>query len=74
MKDTQPLASIYTTAHEAGYIAPIIGRKVHRDVASFAGFQLIRSGETISREIAEQAAKLGRLFELTDATRLDASL
>jgi hypothetical protein len=69
MKDKQESSPIMTTRREAGFIAPLIGRTVHADVFGFPGFPLIRAGEVISTDVAERAQAMGRLFELTAATR-----
>jgi len=52
----------------AGFIEPLIGREVLRDVHGYYGFPLIKKGQPVTRNIAEKALSLGRLFELTDAT------
>ena len=51
-----------------GYVEPIIGRVAQRDVQAYFGFPLIKKGDTVTREIAERAQNLGRLFELVAAT------
>ncbi|MBV9849555.1 MAG: hypothetical protein JO250_07690 [Armatimonadetes bacterium] len=51
-----------------GHVEPIIGRVAQRDVQAYFGFPLIRKGETVTRETAERAQNLGRLFELIAAT------
>ncbi len=66
IKDKVPVSA---TRREAGYIAPILGRKSLRDVFGFPGFPLIRAGETITEPIMEKAQAMGKLFELTAATR-----
>ena len=71
MKQTNDLTPLTTTEQrEAGFVVPIVGRTVHSDVIGFPGFPLIRAGETITSEIAEIAQSMGRLFELTAATRV----
>ena len=51
-----------------GYVEPIIGRVAQRDVQAYFGFPLIKKGDTVTRETAERAQNLGRLFELVAAT------
>jgi hypothetical protein len=51
-----------------GYVEPIIGRVARRDVSAYFGFPLIKKGETVTRQTAERAHNLGRLFELIAAT------
>lgn len=52
----------------AGFLEPLVGRVVLKDVHGYYGFSLIRKGQIITRNIAEKALSLGRLFELTEAT------
>lgn len=56
-----------TTA--AGFVAPVIGRKVLRDVDGYYGFPLIRKGEVITEAVYNRAQHLARLYELIAATR-----
>jgi hypothetical protein len=51
-----------------GYVDPIIGRVVHRDVLGYFGFPLIRKGETVTPEIFARAQNISRLFEIQAAT------
>ena len=51
-----------------GYVDPIIGRVAHRTVSGYFGFPVIKAGQTVTKEIAERAQNLGRLFELIAAT------
>ena len=68
MNNSKEVAPISAGSSDAGYVVALVGRTALRDVAGFPGFPLIRSGETVTREIAERALKMGRLFELTSAT------
>ena len=52
----------------AGFLEPVVGRVALRDVTGYYGFPLIKAGQTVTRNIAEKALSLGRLFELTEAT------
>ena len=51
-----------------GYVDPIIGRTAHREVLGYFGFPLIKKGQVVTREIADRAQNLSRLFELICAT------
>jgi len=68
MNEPKSTSSIVTVRQDAGFVVPIVGRIVQCDVFGFPGFPLIRSGEKITQEIAERAASMGRLFELTAAS------
>jgi hypothetical protein len=68
MNEPNSVSSIVTTRQDAGFVVPIIGRTANSDVLGFPGFPLIRAGEQITREIAERAQAMGRLFELTAAS------
>ena len=68
MNDTKDISPIVTDFQEAGFIVPLVGRTVKRDVIGFPGFPLIRAGQQVTREIAERALTMGRLYELTAAT------
>ncbi len=70
MKESNGLTPLPSDRREAGYLVPIIGRTVRRDVTGFRNFPLIRSGEVITAEIAERAQAMGRFYELTEATRV----
>ena len=54
-----------------GYVDPIVGRTAHRDVLGYFGFPLIRKGQVVTREIAERAQNVSRLFELQAATEVE---
>lgn len=72
MKKTENMTPFAGDPREAGFVVPLIGRKVVRDVVgAFPGFPLIKEGETVTREIVERASRMGRLFELTDATGVE---
>jgi hypothetical protein len=51
-----------------GFAEPFIGRIAQRDVEGYFGFPLVKKGETVTREIAERAHSMARLFELIAAT------
>jgi hypothetical protein len=53
---------------EAGFIAPIIGRKALQSVNGYYGFSLIREGDTVTKSHVDRAQSLGRLYELIAAT------
>lgn len=50
-----------------GHVEPLIGRVAQRDVLGYFGFPLIKKGQTVTREIAERAQNMARLFELIEA-------
>jgi hypothetical protein len=53
----------------AGFVAPVVGRKVLRDVPGYYGFPLIKAGEVITETIYNRAHQVARLYELIAATK-----
>ena len=69
MADSSAVDLALTDDHTlAGFLEPLIGRVALREVKGYYGFPLIKAGQTVTRNIAEKALSLGRLFELTEAT------
>ncbi len=71
MQNNSDISPIITDGKQAGFLTPIIGRKALRDVTGFPGFMLIREGETVTRDIADTAQAMGKLYELTAATSFE---
>ncbi len=65
---------ISSTRLEAGFIAPILGRKALQDVNGYFNFPLIRKGDTVSKSHIDRAQSLGRLYELIAATETHTQL
>ncbi|MDR3710735.1 MAG: hypothetical protein P4L33_20745 [Capsulimonadaceae bacterium] len=61
---TVPIASQRAAA---GFVAPVVGRTVVKDVAGYYGFPLIQKGETITEAIYARAQYMARLHELIAA-------
>jgi hypothetical protein len=61
---------ISSSRMNAGFIAPILGRKALRDVNGYFNFSLIKQGETITKAHVDRAQSLGRLYELIACTEI----